>query len=87
MTLQIHCNTTNRNRCYWPKPALLDLNVIDECAYIQSISKWLIHNRKYAKTIVGVWYLLQPHPVLHPQTNPLKTENHPKYYNVHYITY
>ena len=26
-------------------------------------------------------------PVLHPQTNPLKTENHPKYYNVHYITY
>ena len=38
-------------------------------------------------TLSLLMHLLRPHPVLHPQTNPLKTENHPKYYNIHYNTY
>ena len=33
---------------------LRDLNASMQS--IQSVSKWLIHNRKYAKTIVGVWF-------------------------------
>ena len=61
--MRVHCQSRGNKMAGPGKTSLsasgLELKLRDLNASmqsIQSVSKWLIHNRKYAKTTVGVWF-------------------------------